>query len=81
MQENVHQTSLDEVLRADRQSLISEVDSLHRRLLEARSKLTQSRDQISERIANLEEAKQAAEWKLQRQSMSAISCFCFIHSV
>ena len=55
------------MLRADRQSLVDEVDSLHHRLLEAKEALQESRDQLNQRINSLEEAKQAAEWKMQRQ--------------
>ncbi|XP_005093244.2 A-kinase anchor protein 9 [Aplysia californica] len=65
--EQVHQAGLDDMLRADRQSLIDEVDSLHNRLLEAKQHLQDSRDQLTQRINDLEAAKATAEWKLQRQ--------------
>ena len=67
-QEQVHQSGLDDMLSADRQSLLDEVDSLHHQLLEARAQLQDSKDSLDQRISQLEDAKTNAEWKLQRQS-------------
>ncbi|CAL1542040.1 unnamed protein product [Lymnaea stagnalis] len=64
---DVHQRSLDDLMRADRQSLISEVSSLHQRLSEAKVQLQSSRDEFSQQVTQLEEAKSKLEWKLQRQ--------------
>ncbi|KAK3788344.1 hypothetical protein RRG08_025072 [Elysia crispata] len=65
--EQVHQSGLDDMLSADRQSLLDEVDSLHHQLLEARAQLQDSKDSLDQRISQLEDAKTNAEWKLQRQ--------------
>ncbi|RUS92076.1 hypothetical protein EGW08_000100 [Elysia chlorotica] len=65
--ERVHQSGLDDMLSADRQSLLDEVDSLHHQLIEARAKLQDARDSLDQRISQLEDAKTNAEWKLQRQ--------------
>ena len=65
----MHQSGLDDMLSADRQSLLDEVDSLHHQLLETRAHLQEAKDSLDQRIAQLEDAKSSAEWKLQRQSM------------
>ncbi|CAG5122859.1 unnamed protein product, partial [Candidula unifasciata] len=66
-QEQIHQSGLDEMLKADRQSLIDEIDNLHHRLLEANNQLQENKDQIRQQVLKLEEAKSSTEWKLQRQ--------------
>ncbi|GFS21832.1 A-kinase anchor protein 9 [Elysia marginata] len=65
--EQVHQSGLDDMLSADRQSLLDEVDSLHHQLLDARAQLQDAKDSLDQRISQLEDAKSTAEWKLQRQ--------------
>lgn len=61
------------MLKADRQSLIDEINSLHQRLLEANSQLQENQDQVRQQVVRLEEVKSSTEWKLQRQSRCCLA--------
>ncbi|XP_070212349.1 A-kinase anchor protein 9-like isoform X3 [Littorina saxatilis] len=66
-QERLHQTGLDAILREERQSLLTEVESLQSRLSQQRQEVQDLRSQMAESLAQQEENSSNKTWKLQRE--------------
>ncbi|XP_055874184.1 A-kinase anchor protein 9-like isoform X4 [Biomphalaria glabrata] len=64
---DVHESSMDIMIQADRRSLVSELDNLKRELLETKLQLQNVKDELGHQVSHLEENKSKLEWKLQRQ--------------
>ncbi|XP_025095039.1 A-kinase anchor protein 9-like isoform X3 [Pomacea canaliculata] len=66
-QEQLHQSGLNAMLRAERQSLLAELDDLHARLVRQRTEQQEQQLRLSEALAKMEEQASNKEWKLQRE--------------
>lgn len=58
------------MLRAERQSLLAELDDLHARLVRQRTEQQEQQLRLSEALAKMEEQASNKEWKLQREGQS-----------
>nr|KAG5706100.1 hypothetical protein BaRGS_025722 [Batillaria attramentaria] len=66
-QEQLHQSGLDAMLRAERQSLLAELEDVHARLVQQRKEQQEQRTAMTENLAQQEENASNTQWKLQRQ--------------
>ncbi|KAL8567867.1 hypothetical protein ACOMHN_058989 [Nucella lapillus] len=66
-QEQLHQTGLDTMLRADRQSLLSELEQLRIQLSEQRQERQDLQARLTQSLSLQEEKASNNSWKLQRE--------------
>ena len=66
-QEQLHQSGLDAMLRAERQSLLTELQQLQSRLSQLRREQQDLQAQMTESLAQQEETATNKTWKLQRE--------------
>lgn len=79
-QERLHQTGLDAILREERQSLLTEVESLQSRLSQQRQEVQDLRSQMAESLAQQEENSSNKTWKLQREGEATAAGLLFFPS-
>lgn len=85
-QEQLHQSGLDAMLRAERQSLLTELQQLQSRLSQLRCEQQDLQAQMTESLAQQEETATNKTWKLQREGTShphrtALGCHAVFFSV
>ena len=76
-QEQLHQSGLDAMLRAERQSLLTELEQLQSRLSQLRLEQQDLQAQMAESLAQQEETASNKTWKLQREGIvHCHTCVC-----
>ena len=66
-QEEQQQSGLDSLLRADRQSLLSEIEALRTSISALRQEHQELQTKLSESLSQQEEQASSVNWKLQRE--------------